>query len=101
MLQGGSTGRLSTQYGINERSVLNDVSGFSVIGGLCHDFFHDLLEGTLNYEFKLLLQHLFSSKYLSLSQLNERIKSFNYGYSETASKPSPMKFLLVASQQKV
>ena len=25
----------SIEYGINERSVLNDVVGFSVIGGLC------------------------------------------------------------------
>ena len=87
-IAGDTTGAFSTQYGINERSILNDVPGFSVIGGLCHDFFHDLLEGSLNYEFKLLLQHLFSLKYLSLSQLNERIKSFNYGYSETASKPN-------------
>ena len=39
-----SAGEKSIEYGINERSVLNDVVGFSVIGGLCHDVMHDLLE---------------------------------------------------------
>ena len=41
------TNKKSTEYGINERSVLNDVYGFSVMVGLCHDVFHDLLEGSI------------------------------------------------------
>jgi hypothetical protein len=49
----------SIKYGINERSIMNDVKGFSVIGELCHDVFHDLLEGALSYELKLALKHFF------------------------------------------
>lgn len=40
----------STKYCINDTSVLNNVTGFSVIGGLCHDIMHDLLEGAIPYE---------------------------------------------------
>ena len=36
-IAGDTTGVFSTQYNINERSILNDVPSFSVnIGGLCH-----------------------------------------------------------------
>ena len=85
-----STGRLSVEYGINERSILNDVAGFSVVGGLCHDAFHDLLEGAVNYELRLLLEHVFTCGYISLNQLNDRLKSFNCGYTETDSKPNQL-----------
>jgi len=37
------------------------VEGFSIIGGLPHDVMHDLLEGVLPYEMKLLLKYLISS----------------------------------------
>ena len=37
--------------------VLNDIVRFSVIGGLCHDVMHDLLQGVLPYKLRLLLQH--------------------------------------------
>uniref|UniRef100_A0A1X7TKY7 Uncharacterized protein n=1 Tax=Amphimedon queenslandica TaxID=400682 RepID=A0A1X7TKY7_AMPQE len=83
-----TTGEKSTNYGINERSILNDVIGFSVIGGLCHDIMHDMLEGALPYELRLLLQHLFNAGHLKLQEYNDRVKAFDYGYTETANKPN-------------
>ena len=83
-----TTQQKSKEYGINERSILNDVKYFSVIGGLCHDVFHDLLEGAVLYEYQLLLDHIFAKKYLTLNQFNERVRSFGYGYTETGNKPS-------------
>ena len=80
----------STEYVINERSILNDVMGFSVVGGLCHDIMHDLLEGALPYELKLLLQHTFDAGYISLMQYNDRIKAFDYGYTELIDKPNEL-----------
>ena len=85
-----SAGEKSIEYGINERSVLNDVVGFSVIGGLCHDVMHDLLEGVLPYELRLLLQHMFNAKYITLAQYNDRVTSFDYGYTELSSKPNEL-----------
>ena len=58
----------STEYGINETSVLNNVTSLSVIGSLCHNIMHDLLEGAIPYELKFLLQYAFDAKYLTLSQ---------------------------------
>ena len=96
-----TTNTKSIDYGINERSILNDVKEFSVIGGLCHDVFHDLLEGTLSYELKLLLKHFFAKKYLTLSQYNDLIKSFNYGYSETTNKPNDIPARVFAENLKL
>ena len=70
----------SKEYGINERSILNDVKYFSVIGGLCHDVFHDLLEGAVLYEYRLLLDHIFATKYLTLNQFNESSKFWLWLY---------------------
>lgn len=58
-------------------SEVNNVMGFSVIGGLCHDI---ILEGALPYELKHLLQHAFNACYISLMQYNDRIKAFHYCY---------------------
>ena len=85
-----SSGKKSIEYGINERSVLNDVFGFSVIGGLSHDIMHDMLEGALPYELRLFLEHVFREGYLSLNQYNDRVKSFDYGYSELADIPNDL-----------
>lgn len=43
---------------------------------------HDLLESIVLDEVTYLLNHCLSSKYFKLADLNERILSFDYGYSE-------------------
>ncbi len=78
----------SVTYGVCRKSILTSVKGFSVIGGLPHDVMHDVLEGVLPYEVKLLLKYLISRKYLTLEQFNDRIHNFEYGHSEVGSKPS-------------
>ena len=45
---------------------------------------HDLLEGCFVYEINALLSHCVRIKLFSISCLNERIQSFDYGYSEMA-----------------
>ena len=63
---------LSVQYGINRNSILNSVPGFSVVTGLPQDVMHDLLEGVINYELRLLLVHCcINCKYFTISQLND------------------------------
>ncbi len=43
----------------------------------------DLLEGVIPNEIKLLLEYVFSrKKMLQLKMINQRLKSFNFGYSE-------------------
>ena len=68
----------STTYGINRRSVLEDVPGFSVAIGLPHDIVHDLYEGVVPYELKCLLLHCVEAHFFSLKQLNVRMNRFDF-----------------------
>ena len=60
----------STNYGINHSSVLEEVPGFSVVTSMPHDIMHDLFEGIVPLELKLLLSHCISCKYFTLQELN-------------------------------
>ena len=68
----------STSYGINRLSILEEVPGFSVTSGLPHDIMHDLFEGVVPLQMKLLLCHCVSQKYFTIEELNERITAFDF-----------------------
>ena len=71
----------SKVYGINEKSILLDVNHYSMCDwGLPHDIMHDLFEGVVQYEIKLLLLHCIKEKYFVLSEFNNWLLSFQYGY---------------------
>ena len=55
-----------------------------------HDIMHDVLEGVIPYEMKLLLEYLVDKKYIATDTLNHRLKSFDFGYTETSDKPSDL-----------
>ena len=71
LLSGPLRNHYSTTFGINRLSILEEVPGFSVITGLPHDIMHDLFEGVVPYELKLLLVHCVDSKF-SPSKLSMR-----------------------------
>ena len=56
--------------------------------GLPHDIMQDLFEGVVQYEIKFLLLHCFEKKCFSLPEFNNKIMSFEYGYSEVSDKPA-------------
>ena len=70
---------MATAFGVSRNSILNESKYFHVIDGLCPDIMHDVLEGALPYEAKLLLRYCIQQGYFTLSLLNARIKSFKYG----------------------
>ena len=87
-LQLEDSARNLIKYGINRKSILEDVKHFSVAGRtLAHDFMHDILEGVLPLEMKALLKYLFSKNLTKLELINLRLQSFAFGYSEVGSKP--------------
>ena len=89
-LGGSADSHYSKVYGINNRSGLLNVKYYSIFGGgLPFDCMHDLMEGLIPSEVKLLLIHCISNKYFTLQEFNERLINFNYGYSES-SKPIPI-----------
>lgn len=55
------------------------------------DVMHDVLEGVLQYESKIMLkQFINQDHYLTLAQLNQQIEAFELGFSEVKSRPSPI-----------
>ena len=58
-------------------------------GGLLPDVMHDLLEGALQYEVKVMLLEMITEKhYFSLDALNSRLATTELGYMETKDQPT-------------
>ena len=52
---------------------------------------HDVLEGVLQYEAKLLLQYCVGGKkFFKLKDLNQLIEGLEMGYMEASSRPAPI-----------
>ena len=89
LLEGPLSEYYSTTYGVNRQTSLNSLSYFHVCElGLPPDIMHDVLEGYLPYTMKLMLHHAIRENFFSLHQLNTIITNFEYGYLESANKPS-------------
>ena len=78
LLYGPLQDHYSTSFGINRLSILEEVPGFSVVTGLPHDIMHDLFEGVVPYELKLLILHCVCMKYFTIDVLNERINAYDF-----------------------
>jgi len=87
-----TTGTKSKEYGINRDSALNQLTYFHVCcGALIPDIMHDILEGALQYEVKLMLQVMIRAEnYFSLNTFNSRLENIDYGYMEIKNKPTPL-----------
>ena len=56
----------SKEFGVNYRSKLLELKYFNICGGgLVADVMHDLLEGTLQYEAKLVLKYVIGQRYIA------------------------------------
>jgi len=86
-LNGPDCLNVSVEYGINRQSSLDSLPHFSVVEGMPHDIMHDLFEGVIPYELKLLICHCKCESYMSLDVLNHCLNAFDFGYSEVADKP--------------
>ena len=88
-LESEPSSHLSKEYGINRKSILENIPNFSVVQNLPHDIMHDLIEGVIPYEMKSMLSHFVNScHYFTLQQRNERLQNYDFGYSEISDKPS-------------
>lgn len=97
---GSSRDAYSKETGINHESILNELQYFSVASGaLVPDVMHDVLEGVLQYEVKLLLRHLIYDEHcFTLDQLNSRISRMELGYMESSNRPSEISAATLQSQ---
>ena len=90
-LSGAAHDSVTTTYGVNRDSILNDLEYFHVTSGLPPDVMHDIFEGVAVVEIKCMLS-VFIQKMnlLSLNALNDRIKHFPFGLTDSKSKPLPL-----------
>ena len=90
LVEADKSGAQSKEFGINRDSVLNELEYFHVCnGGLLPDIMHDVLEGALQYEVKLMLHWMIESAcYFTLDDLNSRLENLELGHMESKSHPS-------------
>lgn len=80
-----------SETGLKRQSVLNNLKYFHVVDNVAPDVMHDILEGVGVYEAKLVLGSLISQKVITLDQVNYRITSYDYGFCDSANKPSTIR----------
>ena len=90
MIESDETGATSKEYGINRNSILNDLKYFHVCNGsLIPDIMHDVLEGALQYEVKLMLQFMINHEgYFTLETFNSCLVNLELGYMESNNRPT-------------
>jgi len=91
---------MSKEYGINCRSALNDLKYFHVCNGsLIPDIMHDVLEGVLQYEVKLMLQHMINvENYFSLDVFNSKLQNLELSSAESKNKPTSISPKTISSE---
>ncbi len=99
---GASREENSTRFGVNNRSILLELRHFDLCSrALVPDIMHDLFEGVLHYEMKLVLQHCVNDqKYSTLSMLQRVMEYAEFGHMEVVDKPTPITSHVLNSQGK-
>ena len=99
LVEKDASGKKSKEYGINRNSALNELAYFHVCcGSLIPDIMHDILEGALQYEVKLMLQVMIRvENYFTLNTFNSRLENIDYGYMETKNKPTSLSLQTINS----
>ena len=87
LLKSDARNHIATTYGLSMDSIQNNSLYFHVTEGLCPDIMHDILEGSLQYVLKELLNNFFQRNIISLQQVNSRIEYYPYSYTESKDKP--------------
>jgi len=93
----------SVTYGVNSKSVLNELDDFSVGNGqLPQDVMHILLEGVIPYTVKAMLQSfVYKENFFSINYVNRKISSFKFSRSESKNKPSQISSNVLSDDGKI
>ena len=82
--QGPASDHYSKIYGINRLSGLLDVQAFSLFDGkMPHDMMHDVFEGVVPVELKLMLQEFVNKSYFTYEYYCQSLVSFQFGYTDS------------------
>jgi hypothetical protein len=84
-------GKEIQHHGIKTESPLNRLKNYHVVSNFSFDIMHDIWEGIVPLEIKLILKHfVFTKHYFKLRDLSDRIVFFNYGAVEFYNRPAPI-----------
>ena len=99
LVEKDTTGTKSKEFGINHNSALNELAYFHVCSGaLIPDIMHDILEGALQYEVKLMLQVMIRAEnYFTLDMFNSWLENIDFGYMEIKNKPTSLSLQTLSS----
>lgn len=78
-------------YGINEKSVLSNLSSFHPITSLPPDLMHDVLEGVMPKLISCLLHTVTSNRLYSAAKTCQLINKFVYGTNDRRNHPPMLK----------
>ena len=100
-LQSFIAGKLATrECGIKGSCLFNSLNYFHAAENVTVDIMHDLLEGIVPFELKLLLfSYIYDRKLFSLEFLNSRLASFDYGSCDRKNKPTALSEAELRDQQ--
>ena len=77
-------------YGLKFESPLNSLNFFHTSAMLPPDIMHDLFEGVVPFELGLIINNLISKNYITLSQLNYKIKYSKFGFHDNENRPTEL-----------
>lgn len=66
-------------HGVVNRCPLNDLNFYSFVDSPSVDIMHDILEGVVPFEIKIVLQKLISLGGVTLNIINDRLLAHDYG----------------------
>ena len=100
MIESDTSGAASKEYGINRQSALNSLRYFHVCdGSLIADVMHDLLEGVLQYEVKLMLQYMINvENYFTLHMFNSKLENLELGRIDSNNRPTCIMMKTISSE---
>ena len=91
---------MQSTYGIQERSALGELSQCDITKHLPQDLMHILLEGSVQYGVRYVLQHFINNGLMTLNQLNSKFTQMRLGYQDEANRPCPVRETMFNGQEK-
>ncbi|KAK3921572.1 LOW QUALITY PROTEIN: Protein cubitus interruptus [Frankliniella fusca] len=80
---------LLSEFGVKKSCPLNEAPYFDCTSSSVFDAFHDVLEGVVPLDIKLVIRHfIFVENLFTVKDLNHRIASFSYGIPDSKNNPS-------------
>lgn len=72
---------------MKEKCVFDDLLDFNITENFTVDFMHDVCEGVASCDLSKMLHYFIQKKVIALKELNNRIKSFDYGTIDSKNRP--------------